>query len=429
MPFVAMHQNRIPAPDKLFLTSIYAAALKPTLPAQALKEFEPPSVAGTIYLFAAGKAATQMAAAIYPKLSSLRGGIVVTRSGYAQPDFHPDNLDIIEASHPVPDTVGLAAAERAMREIGELGEDDLLLALISGGASSLLPLPVGGVSLTEKQAVTRQLLHCGAPISEMNIVRKHLSAIKGGRLAAAAYPARTQMIGISDVPGDDLGTIGSGPTVADRSTLSEAQEIVARYELQLPVSVVFALANRANETPKPEDVKLSRSEASLCATPEQLVMAAAQYLQSKGYEPQVLGDDLEGDAILMGQDHAALAIQAKSKGRKIAIISGGEATVRVTNPKGRGGRNTAFLLSCAIALNGESGITGFAADTDGIDGSEDHAGAFLWPELLPMIGGSAAATDFLASDCSYTAFQRADALMITGPSGTNVNDLRVLLVG
>ncbi|MEL6875929.1 MAG: glycerate kinase [Pseudomonadota bacterium] len=423
-----MHQTTNSAPDKQFLQSIYDVALQPALPEFALRDFAMSPVSGRVWLFAAGKAATGMAAAVLPKLPEPVSGLVVTRQGYATPGFSPSNLEIIEAAHPVPDAVGLKAAERAVREATKLEEGDLMLALISGGASSLLPLPVEGVTLDEKQQLTRQLLHCGAPIFEINIVRKHLSAIKGGRLAAAAWPAQTMTIAISDVPGDDPATIGSGPTVGDESTLADARAVVAQYGLELPDAVAIALQDQHNETPDPDDQRLSRASYSFCARPADLVQAAADAVRERGYEPHVLGDDLEGEAAELGKDHAQLALRLKEKGRRTAIISGGEATVTVSNPDGRGGRNTAFLLSCALEVDGAEGIAGFAADTDGIDGSEDNAGAFLWPGLLDQLDGKTRAQAFLEGDDSYAAFAEADALMMTGPSGTNVNDLRVLLI-
>lgn len=423
-----MHQTTNSASDKQILQSIYEAALKPALPAFALRDFALPPVSGRIWLFAAGKAATGMAAAVLPKLPDPVSGLVVTRQGYASPGFSPPGLEIIEAAHPVPDAVGMAAAAHAVGEAARLAEGDLLLALISGGASSLLPLPVEGVTLDEKQQLTRKLLHCGAPISEINIVRKHLSAIKGGRLAAAAWPAQTMTIAISDVPGDDPATIGSGPTAGDTSTLADARALVAKYGLELSDAVAKALQDEQNETPGPDDEQLSRASYALCARPADLVQAAADAVREQGYEPHVLGDDLEGEAAELGRDHAQLALRLKQKGRRTAIISGGEATVTVSNPNGRGGRNTAFLLACLLELNGEEGISGFAADTDGIDGSEDNAGAFLWPDMLDQLDGRTRALADLETDNSYCAFERADALMMTGPSGTNVNDLRVLLI-
>ncbi len=423
-----MHQTTNSAPDKQFLQSIYDAALQPALPEIALRDFAMPPVSGRVWLFAAGKAATGMAAAVLPKLPEPVSGLVVTRQGYATSGFSPAGLEIIEAAHPVPDTVGQEAAERAVSEAAKLGEGDLMLALISGGASSLLPLPVAGVTLDEKQQLTRQLLHCGAPISEINIIRKHLSAIKGGRLATAAWPARTITIAISDVPGDDPATIGSGPTVGDSSSLADARAVAAKYGIALSDAIAKALQDEGHESPDRDDERLSRASYSFCARPADLVQAAADAVRERGYEPHVLGDDLEGDAAELGKDHAQLALRLKQQGRRTAIISGGEATVTVSNPDGRGGRNTAFLLSCALELGGAEGISGFAADTDGIDGSEDNAGAFLWPGLLDQLDGQKRARAYLENDDSYSAFEQADALMMTGPSGTNVNDLRVLLV-
>ena len=424
-----MHQTKNPAAYKRFLQSIYEQALQPALPKNALADFQPPKVEGRTFLLAAGKAATQMAAAVVPKLGDGLEGLVITRTGYCQPGFGHPGLEIVEASHPVPDSEGLAAAQKAVDAAQGLSGQDLLLALVSGGASALLPMPAPGISLEEKQQVTRQLLRSGAPISKINIVRKHLSGIKGGRLAAAAYPASTVMIAISDVPGDDLGTIGSGPTVADASTLADARAIIEEYGIEIPATISTALNNPDNETPKEDDLRLSRVTSSICAAPADLVKAAAAAVRALGYEPRILGDDLEGEARDLGRHHASLALQLRTEGKKVALISGGETSVTMTNPNGRGGRNTAFLLSCALALEGANGIIGFAADTDGIDGSEDHAGAFLWPGVLSAMGGPEKALQFLDSDESYCAFQAADGLMMTGPSGTNVNDLRVLLIG
>ncbi len=317
----------------------------------------------------------------------------------------------------------------ALTAAARLGANDLLLVLMSGGASAMLPAPVEGLALSEKQQITRDLLHCGAPISEMNIVRKHLSAIKGGRLAAAAWPASTHMIAISDIPGDDIGMIGSGPTVADESTCADALAIVERYRLTVPPSIKEKLASGLLETPKPDDVKMQRATAAICARPAAMCAAAGAAAQAMGFEVIMLGDALEGDALQLGREHAMKALALKAEGRKVALISGGEATVAVRNPAGRGGRCTAYLLSCALTLAGTSDICGIAADSDGIDGSEDNAGAFLWPGVLEAMGGGPQARRLLDDDNSYLAFQKADALLMTGPSGTNVNDLRILLVG
>ena len=404
-------------------------ALQPALPASAMRDVQWPEMAGRTYLLSIGKAASQMVAAVLDRLPDNVEGLIVTREGYVQPGFAPDGLQIVEASHPVPDLVGANAAQIALQAADGLGADDLLLVLMSGGASALLPAPADGISLAEKQAVTRALLRSGAPIGEMNIVRKHLSAIKGGRLAARAWPAATHMIAISDIPGDDIAMIGSGPTVADSSTCADTMAIAAKYKIELPSAIRTQLLSGALETPKADDPKMQRATAELCARPADMCAAAVEAVRSMGYEPVLLGDALEGDALELGRDHAAQALALKARGRKAALISGGEATVTLRNRNGRGGRCTAYLLACALALEGEPAITGFAADSDGIDGSEDNAGAFLWPGILDMMDGARQARHLLEQDNSYLAFERAGALLMTGPSGTNVNDLRVILVG
>ena len=387
-----------------------------------------PEAAGRIYVLSVGKAATRMVAAIQDRLPQTAEGLVVTRRGYVHPGFAADNMRIIEASHPVPDAAGAEAAQIALEAADTLNADDLLLVLMSGGASALLPAPAEGLSLSEKQGITRALLRSGAPISEMNIVRKHLSAIKGGHLAARAWPAATHMIAISDIPGDDIAMIGSGPTIADRSTCAEALAIVKKYGITLPPAVQVQLDNAALETPKSDDPKMQRTRAEICARPADMCAAAAAAAIQAGYEAIMLGDALEGNAVELGKDHALHALACKAAGRKVALISGGEATVAVRNPDGRGGRCTAYLLSCALALAGEPEICGLAADSDGIDGSEDNAGAFLWPGVVTAMGGEARARQLLERDNSYLAFEKADGLLMTGPSGTNVNDLRILLV-
>jgi len=340
----------------------------------------------------------------------------------------PDNLTIIEASHPVPDAIGAEAGQRILSDVAGLGSNDLLLVFMSGGASALLPAPADGLSLPAKQTITRALLRSGAPISEMNMVRKHLSAIKGGQLAKAAYPARTHMVAISDIPGDDITMIGSGPTVADTSTCAQTLNILDKYGIKLPVLFRQKLEAGEVETPKPGAIELTRSTATLCARPADMCAAAIAAVSKLGYDPIMLGDDLEGDAIELGREHAEMALKYQRSGHKIALISGGEATVTIKNKAGRGGRCSAYLLSCAIALEGTENIVGLAADSDGIDGSEDNAGAYLWPSSLDDMGGNDAATRYLQNDDSYRAFDAANALMMTGPSGTNVNDLRILLV-
>lgn len=370
-----------------------------------------------------------MVAAIQPRLPDDVEGLIVTRRGYVHPGFTAANMLIVEASHPVPDAAGAKAAQMVLKTADALGQDDLLLVLMSGGASALLPAPAEGISLAEKQDVTRALLRSGAPISEMNIVRKHLSAIKGGRLAERAWPAATHMIAISDIPGDDIAMIGSGPSVADSSTCADALAIAKKYGIALPSAIELELATGALETPKSGDPKMRRSTAEICARPADMCEAAGVAARALGYDVILLGDALEGDATELGRDHALQALSYKVAGRKTALISGGEATVAVGNPDGRGGRCSAYLLACALALAGEPDIYGLAADSDGIDGSEDNAGAFLWPGVLNAMGGATEARLMLDQDNSYLAFEKANGLLMTGPSGTNVNDLRILLVG
>lgn len=424
-----MHKTANPESIKAFLKDLYEHALAPALPMNAMRGLLWPEVPGRTYILSIGKAAAQMVAAIQDRLPRNSEGLVVTRRGYVQSGFAADNMHIIEASHPVPDAAGAEAAQIALLAADRLGEEDLLLVLMSGGASALLPAPAPGISLAEKQNITRALLHCGAPIGEMNIVRKHLSAIKGGRLAARAWPAATHMIAISDIPGDDIGMIGSGPTVADRSTCAEALSIVEKYRIPLPPAIQERLENGQLETPKPHDLKMQRTTGEICARPADMCAAAGVAARAAGYDVIMLGDALEGDALELGKNHAMQALALQAGGRKVALISGGEATVAVRNRDGRGGRCTAYLLACAQALKGAADISGFAADSDGIDGSEDNAGAYLWPGILDAMGGVEQAGQMLESDNSYLAFQKADGLLMSGPSGTNVNDLRVLLIG
>lgn len=423
-----MHKTANSDSIKVILKDLYERALAPALPKNAMRALQWPQIGGRTYILSVGKAATHMFMAIQDQLPENAAGMIVTRRGYVGSECVPANIEIIEASHPVPDAAGADAAQMALSVAKMLGEDDLLLLLMSGGASALLPAPVEGLTLTEKQKVTRDLLHSGAPIRDINIVRKHLSAIKGGRLAAAAWPATTHMIAISDIPGDDIGMIGSGPTVADNSTCTDALSIAERYKLSLPLAIKAKLTNGYLETPKSDDPRMDRTTAEIVARPGDMCRAAGAAVRKLGYEVIMLGDALEGNALDLGKEHARKALALKAKGGRVALISGGEATVTVSNPEGRGGRCTAYLLACALTLAGEPDICGFAADSDGIDGSEDNAGAFLWPDIVEAMGGVAHARKMLDDDNSYLAFQKANGLLMTGPSGTNVNDLRVLLV-
>jgi hydroxypyruvate reductase len=352
-------------------------------------------------------------------------GLVVTRYGHGVPTEH---IEVIQAAHPVPDAAGAAAAGRILSMAERLDADDLLLVLISGGGSSLLSLPSPGLSLADKQAVNQALLRSGAPIGQMNVVRKHLSAIKGGWLAAAAAPAQVVSLLISDVPGDDPAIIASGPTVADPSTFGQARDILAQYDITPPAAVAAHLAAAELETPKPGDPRLARCRTELIATPAQSIAAAAKLAVASGYEVELLGDDLEGEACQLGARHGQLALARHAAGRRLALLSGGETTVTVRGT-GRGGRNAEYLAGLALALGGHPGIQAMAGDTDGIDGTEDNAGAFIAPDTLAR--AAAAGLDpgtLLANNDAYQLFSALGDLLIRGPTLTNVNDFRAILI-
>lgn len=391
---------------------------------------------GRLIVVGAGKAGAAMAnaagehyARIGPAASSRVSGSVVTRHGFALP---PSIIDITEAGHPVPDDASAVAARRALALASEAGERDLVLCLLSGGASALWSAPVAGVSLEEKQALTRALLRAGARISEINTVRRHISAIKGGRLAAAAHPAPLLTLAISDVPGDDPAVIGSGPTVADPSSLADARAVLARFSITPSTSIAAALADPANETLKPGSAALSNARYDLIATPRASIAAAAGLARAEGYEIEMLGDALEGEAREIGGRHAALAMAAKRAGRRVAILSGGELTVTVTGT-GSGGPNQEYALGLMIALGGAAGISALAADTDGIDGgggsASDPAGAIVGADSLARAAARQLnPATFLANNDSTAFFEKLGDLVRSGPTQTNVNDFRAILI-
>ena len=388
---------------------------------------EPPL--GRTVVIGAGKASAVMAKAVEDNWSGPLEGLVVTRYGYG---VECARIEIVEAAHPVPDAAGQAAAGRILDIAAGLGPDDLCLALISGGASALLSVPGQGLSLDDKQQVNRLLLRSGATISEMNCLRKHLSAIKGGRLAAAAAPARLVTLMISDVPGDDPGTIGSGPTVADETSFADALEVVERYKIELPTRVRDVLEAAADETPKPGDAVFEKTAAKIVAKPQMSLEAAARVAEKAGFQPLLLGDAIEGEARLIAREHARMAIglrDQRSAGQPpVVLLSGGELTVTMVGD-GRGGPNGEYMLAMAAALDGAPGIHALACDTDGIDGSEDNAGAIISPDTLgraQVLGADPAA--YLANNDSYGFFKAIDGLVMTGPTFTNVNDFRAVLV-
>jgi hydroxypyruvate reductase len=413
-----------------FLRSLYDAAVAAAHPATCLVPFLPPPPKGRLIVLAAGKAAGSMAEVTKQHYGDVPlEGVAVARHGYGRP---LKRIDMIEAGHPVPDEAGLKAAGRALELAESAGRDDLVLVLMSGGASANLIAPANGVSFADKQAVTRALLRSGANIGEINCVRKHLSLIKGGRLAQRAQPAPVVTIAISDVPRDDPSAIGSGPTVPDPTTLADARAIVARYRLDLPESVTRALNDPANETPKPNDTLFANTRFSLAARPLDAMKAAERKAKDAGYETMTLGEHLEGEARDVATAHARIARDLAAQGKRAVILSGGELTVTIRG-QGRGGPNQEYALALAMALDGTQGIAALAADTDGTDGgagdASDPAGAFA--DSGTAARARARRLDpaaFLADNNSTGFFTALGELMMTGPTFTNVNDFRAIVV-
>lgn len=392
-----------------------------------------PETAGRIVVVGAGKASAAMARAVELEareqgwLSRLEG-LVVTRYGHG---VDCDRVAVIEAGHPVPDEAGAVAAQQIQAMVAPLTANDLLICLMSGGGSALLAAPAPGISADEKAMINRALLRSGAPIDEMNCVRKHISAIKGGRLAQSAAPARVLSLMISDVPGDDPSVIASGPTVPDPTTSDDALAILARYAIDTPESVARLLRDRAGETPKPDDALFGNVENVVIARPADMLTAAEVAARDAGLDVMSLGADLEGEARALGAEHAALALRLREErgaGAPMVILSGGETTVTVTGD-GRGGRNAEYALGLARALDGADGIFALACDTDGIDGVEDNAGVIVTPETLARAEAAGFdADDTLLRNDAYSLFAAIGDLVVTGPTRTNVNDFRAILV-
>lgn len=419
---------------RAMLRDLFAAALAAADPMRCVPPHLPGiATSGRIVVVGAGKASAEMARAVEGRareegwLERIEG-LVVTRYGHGAAC---EQIEIVEASHPVPDNAGVEAAERIRQLARSLEEQDVLICLISGGGSALLVAPADGITIDEKAAVTRGLLRSGAPIDEMNCVRKHLSAIKGGRLAREAHPARVVTLMISDVPGDDPSVIASGPTVGDPSTRDQALEILSRYGIEVPESVRRLMEDETGETPKPGDDLFGRVENRIVARPAEMVDAAGRAAEEAGYSVLSLGADLEGEARELGAAHAALALrlQRERAGElPLVILSGGETTVTVKGD-GRGGRNAEYALGLAHALDGAAGVYAIACDTDGIDGVEDNAGVVVTPDTL----GRAREAGFevnetLAHNDAYSLFAAIDDLVMTGPTRTNVNDFRAVLI-
>jgi len=417
-----------------FLHSLFAAALEAADPERTLPSYLPEAPRGRTLVVGAGKAAAKMARALEAHWPGPLSGVVVTRYGQA---LTCRAIEVLEAAHPVPDTASERAATRILASVQSLAAEDLVLCLMSGGASALLALPAHGVSLGDKQAVNRALLASGATISEINCVRKHLSSVKGGRLGAAAAPARLATFAISDVPGDDPAVIGSGPTVPDPTSFADARAILAKYKLTPPASVAARFSIAEDETPKPGDVRFARASYTLIATPRAALEAAATAARAASVTPVILGDAIEGEAREVAASQAELALRVAAglgigPGTPIqlpaVLLSGGETTVTVRG-KGRGGRNTEFLLALALALGGRDGIYALAADTDGIDGTEDNAGAMIGPDTVARARASGLdLSAHLARNDAWSAFNALGDLLVTGPTFTNVNDFRAILV-
>jgi len=415
-----------PEPER-FLRGLFDAALAAVSPAGCLPAFLPVRPQGRTVVIGAGKAAAAMAAVVEDRWVGPISGLVVTRYGHGQKTAR---IRVVEAAHPVPDAAGQAAAEEMLQLVQNLTADDLVLCLISGGGSALLALPAPGLALSDKQMLNRALLKSGANIGEMNCVRKHLSAVKGGRLALACAPARVVTLGISDIPGDDVSVIASGPTVADPTTREQALSILGRYGIEAPPQVLIHLDSPRSETPKPGDPRLDRCEAHVIATAQMALQAAAAYARQHGVAPLILGDSLEGESRDVAYVHAAIARQIFHHGepvpRPCVILSGGETTVTVRGP-GRGGRCAEFLLALAATL----GVPAWAlaCDTDGIDGTEDNAGAWFGPDVRER---SAALgldpADYLSRNDAYGFFSSLGTLIHTGPTRTNVNDFRAIFL-
>ena len=404
------------------LRAIFDAAVAAADPMLRVPPFLPRPPKGRTIVIGAGKASAAMALAVEQNWHGPLEGLVITRYGHGAPCKH---IEIVEAAHPVPDQAGAHAGIRMEKLVTGGTPYDLVLCLISGGGSALLAAPADGLTLADKQSVNRQLLSSGAPISEMNTVRKHLSALKGGRLAAAAYPAKVVSLIISDVPGDDPAIVASGPTVPDPSTREEAIAIIRKYKLDLPRHVWLFLESDDAETPKPGDPRFAQVETHLIATPAQSLAAAARVASAAGYRVIDLGDRVEGEACEVAKAHAKLARETKGPA---VILSGGETTVTIKG-RGRGGRNGEYALALAVALDGAKGIAAIAGDSDGIDGSEDNAGAIIRDDTLAR--GHALGVDaklFLAQNDSYGFFERLGDLLVTGPTRTNVNDIRAIVI-
>ncbi|WP_438753998.1 glycerate kinase type-2 family protein [Pararhizobium sp. O133] len=412
-----------------FLRATFDAAVRAADPIHGIRQHLPEKPKGRTIVIGAGKASAQMAAALETLWDGPIEGLVVTRYGFSAPC---KQIEIIEASHPVPDEAGLAASGRLLRAVEGMTKDDLVIALISGGGSALLPSPAHGLTLADEIAVNEVLLASGAPISAMNIIRKHISTIKGGRLAAAAHPAKVVSFIVSDIPGDNPALVASGPTVPDAGTRQDALALIDAYRMNLPETVLAHLESSAADGLGPDDSRFARNEVHVVASAAVSLEAAAKEARRHGIEARILSDSVEGESRDVASMHAAIAREIATRDRPftkpVLLLSGGETTVTL-RAKGKGGRNSEFLLSFALGINGIAGIHALAADTDGIDGSEDNAGAFADGHTVERLRKAGVdAKSMLMQNNAWTAFHAVNDLLVTGPTFTNVNDFRAILV-
>ena len=417
------------APRALF-TSLFTAAVSAADPRLVIRKHLPERPKGRTIVIGAGKGSAQMAQAFEEAWDGPLEGVVVTRYGYGAPCRR---IEVLEAAHPVPDEAGLVASRRLFSAVSDLTADDLVVALVSGGGSALLPSPPEGMTLADEIAVNEALLASGAPISAMNTVRKHLSTIKGGRLALAAHPGRVVSLVVSDIPGDNPAFVASGPTVPDGATRQDARDIVAAWKLDLPAAALRHLETAAADAPRPDDLRFAANAVEVIASAAVSLEAAAQAAREQGIEAVILSDSIEGEARDIAGMHAAMAREIATRDRPfnkpVLLLSGGETTVTIRGKGGKGGRNSEFLLALALGIDGVPGIHAFAVDTDGIDGSEDNAGAFAdHTSAARMRVAGVDPRAALARNDAWTAFDAVGDLFAPGPTGTNVNDLRAVLI-
>ena len=409
-----------------FLKNMVQEAIDAVDPLKVVPAFLPEKPKGRVIVIGAGKASAAMAKAVEQSWPDVdMQGIVVTRYGYG---VLTDKIEIIEASHPVPDEAGRQACTKILNLLKMLTEDDLVLCLISGGGSALLSFPAPCLSFEEKQGINNALLRSGATIHEMNCLRKHLSSIKGGQLALAAHPAKIKTLIISDVPGDNPATVASGPTLPDPTTQAQAMEVVKKYDIPVYGAVITWLSDPKNETPKADHLCFKEVDVQIVSSAKHSLAAAEKYARAQGIETIILGDDIEGESSIVAQEQVQKAGSIKPE-QMTVFLSGGETTVTIKGEGGKGGPNTEFILSSLIEADGQKNIYGIAVDTDGIDGSEDNAGAFFTPETLKTAKEkNLEAQKYLAANNSYSFFKDIDGLVMTGPTYTNVNDFRAIMV-